>query len=164
MQNERCPQPSCREPTHGVYVEEGSPAGEVLLFPVKGLRWCLKHGLTEATTRGGLFGPAHIGPFVRAEIERRFANRGERVWRIAGPGEPTEMMNRSMSPPVFWRRVAFVRWDAEGRKVVPLGDLGSTYSVRPESVDRTNGTRVPTEIEPDLKRQDDLPRRNPSAK
>lgn len=140
-------------------MEEGQPGGEVRLIPVIGVRWCPKDGLIEMQLREGLSGPVHIGPFVRGEVDREFAPRGQRVWRTCKPGESTEMMDRPVSPTVFWRRVAFVRWDQNREEIAPLQDLGFGYSVHPESVERLKGTVVPSDIESDLKRQDDLLRR-----
>ena len=66
----------------------------------------------------------------------------------------TEMMSPPMPERTFYNRVPFVRWDRESSKALPIGDLGSNFWVRPDSVDRSKGTIVPPEIETELKQRD----------
>ena len=151
MEVERCPQIGCGEYTQELFVEEGPPNGEVRLSPVVGVRWCPRDGVIESATQAGRSGPARIGPFLKAEIDREFARRGERVWRTARPGETTEMMDGARPASHFWLRVAFVRWDPNTHEIRPLKDLGSDYTVLVESVNRSRSTLVPPDIEADLR-------------
>ena len=156
MPNEGCPQSGCGESTQEIFVEEGTLNGETQLFPVSGARWCPRDGIIETTAMRGSLGPTHIGPFIRGELDREYAQRGERVWRTARVGEVSEIMARTNPPSLFRLRVAFVRWHGQKGEIIPLQDLGSGYVIRPESVDRTHGSTLPLDIEPYLKSRDDM--------
>jgi hypothetical protein len=160
MHSDVCPQIGCGETTYPVLVEETEEGSKVMLYPVLGLRWCPKCGVTELRPRATGIGPARLGRFVKMI----YPPRGARVWRVARPGEITEMMSPPSPGRTFYNRVPFVRWDHESTKVVPIGNLGSDLWVRPDSVDRFRGSIVPTEIETELKRRDSILKSEQSGK
>jgi hypothetical protein len=150
MPRDVCPQLGCGETTYSVLVEETEGGSKVMLYPIIGLRWCPKCGVTELRPRAAGIGPARLGLFVKMI----YPPRGARVWRVARPGEMTEMMSPPSPERIFYNRVPFVRWDRESTKVVPVENLGSNFWVRPDSVDRSRGSIVPPEIETELNQRD----------
>jgi len=142
MPDDRCREPGCGRQTEAVFVEETAVDGQAQLFPALGIVWCASHGLSETRTRPGRSGPARLGRFIQAELSREFPPRGQRIWRRTDGTAPSDMMSEKQ-PHTFYARVAGVRWDRESGNIIPIRNLGADYFVRPESVDRENGSTVP---------------------
>lgn len=153
MSDKNCPDPGCGKPTNAVLVEDGVIGGEARLFPVTGVVWCPSHGVSEARVRPGRSGPVRLGRFLKSELNHDFPPTGQRVWREHDGTTPSDMMRRG-PPNLFYLRVAGLRWDRATETIVPIHDMGSDFFVRPDEVDRNNGSAVPHEVEVDLKRRD----------
>jgi hypothetical protein len=142
VSSDNCPQLGCGETTYPVLVEEGDASGEVRLYSIRGVRWCPNCGITELEPRAKGLGPRRLGRFLKLE----YPPRGQRVWHVAGPGEENQMMSPANPTPTFFTQIAYVRWDHASGKIVPLGELGPEFYVKPETVNLLSWSTVPPEV------------------